>query len=344
MSVAHLPFAHGGVVSSAKLRSCPEDFRVYEDLGFEATGEGQHRMLEIEKRDLNSDWVASQIAKLVGVKKRDVGLAGLKDRYAVTRQWFSVDMGGREEPEWSALESMVHEGQALKVLQVAPHNRKIRRGALQGNRFQLLLRDLDGDLEAVEERLAQIQQRGVPNYFGEQRFGRGGGNVEQALQMFRREYRPRGRHEKGLLLSAARSEIFNRVCAARIEQGSWDQAVEGDLFALDRSRARFQEPVTDEIVRRIAEQDIHPTGVLWGRGALESGGAIAELERSVVADLEALCLGLERAGLEQDRRPLRLVPKEVSWEWVERDQLQLNFWLPAGSYATVVLRELVSTA
>ena len=342
MSVDQFPYAHGGLVVTAKVRSCPEDFQVYEDLGFEPTGEGQHRMIEIEKRDLNSDWVASQIAQLTGVKKRDVGMAGLKDRYAVTRQWFSVDSAGKEDPEWKSLEGVVHEGQRLSVLQVQPHNRKIRRGALQGNRFQLLLRDLEGDNSDVEARLTQIQQHGVPNYFGEQRFGRGGGNVDKGLEMFRREYRPRSRHERGMLLSAVRSEIFNRVCAARIEQGSWDQALLGDIFALDRSRASFQsEEIDEEILRRIAEHDIHPSGPLWGRGDLGTGHEVAQLEQTIVTELEELRLGLEQAGLEQDRRALRLVPQEMRWEWVEPSQLQLNFWLPAGSYATVILRELL---
>lgn len=343
MSVSLLPYAHGGPVTIGRVRSCPEDFRVDEDLGFEPSGEGQHRMVQIEKRDLNSDWVASQIAKLVGVKKRDVGMAGLKDRYAVTRQWFSVDLAGKEEPDWSELSSALHEGQQLNVLQVQPHHRKIRRGALKGNRFQLVLRDLQGDQMAIEQCLIQIRDRGVPNYFGEQRFGRGGSNVEKALQMFQRNYRPRGRHERGLLLSSARSEIFNQICATRVEQGSWDQPLQGDLFSLDRSRARFQEAVDEEIERRIAEHDIHPTGALWGRGVLESEGVVAELEQSVVAELEALREGLEQAGLEQDRRALRLVPREVDWLWLEADQLQINFWLPAGSYATVILRELIDT-
>ncbi len=341
MSIESLPYAHGGPVTGGRIRSCPEDFHVFEDLGFGPTGEGQHCMVEIEKRNLNSDWVASQLARLAGVKKRDVGMAGLKDRHAVTRQWFSLDLAGKEMPHWSELGAQLREGESLKVLQVVAHNRKIRKGALQGNRFKLLLRELDGDRAAIETRLQQIRQHGVPNYFGEQRFGRGGGNVDQAVQMFQRNYRPRGRHERGLLLSSARSELFNRICAARVEQGSWNQALEGDLFALDRSRARFKESVSSEIRQRMADHDIHPTGALWGRGDLESGGEVAELERPIAADCKALSSGLEQAGLEQDRRPLRLLPREMSWSWPDHDCLQLDFWLPAGAYATVVLRELV---
>ncbi|MBT3197609.1 MAG: tRNA pseudouridine(13) synthase TruD [Gammaproteobacteria bacterium] len=337
-----LPYAHGGPVATATVRGCPEDFRVVEDLGFSPSGEGQHRMVEIEKRDINSDWVATQLAKLVGIKKRDVGLAGLKDRYAVTRQWFSVDIAGKEEPEWAELERLPPEGQRLTLLQVVPHHRKLRRGALQGNHFQLQLRALEGDQAAVEQRLQQIRERGIPNYFGEQRFGRGGQNVERALQMFQRNYRPRGRHEKGLLLSAVRSELFNQLCGRRVEAGSWDQPLAGDLFALNRSRARFQvEQIDAEIEQRIAEHDIHPTGPLWGRGALESWGEVALLEQAVVAERKELGEGLEQAGLEQDRRALRLLPRQLEWRWPDPEQLELSFWLPAGSYATVLLRELV---
>ncbi len=342
MALDNLPYLHGEPVAAARVRSCPEDFQVFEDLGFEPSEEGQHRMVEIEKRDINSDWIASQIAKLVGVKKRDVGMAGLKDRYAVTRQWFSVDMGGKEEPEWQQLESLAEAGQSIRVLQVAPHHRKIRRGALKGNRFQLLLRELEGEREQIEQRLQQIAERGVPNYFGEQRFGRGGGNVEKGMQMFRGEYRPRGRHEKGMLLSAVRSELFNQVCATRIELCNWDQPLSGDVFALAHSRARFYaEKIDDEILQRIAEHDIHLTGPLWGRGEPESGRTAGVVELAALDGYEEMMQGLEQAGLEQDRRPLRLVPEQLAWEWRDSDQLQLNFWLPAGSYATVVLRELV---
>ncbi len=313
-----------------------------EDLGFQPTGEGQHRMVEIEKRDLNSDWVASQLAKLVGVKKRDVGLAGLKDRFAITRQWFSVDLAGREEPDWKLLESMPGEGQSLKILAISPHNRKIRKGALKGNHFVLRLRQVEGERKAIEERLEQIHQDGVPNYFGEQRFGRGGDNVERGLQMLRGQYRPRGRHERGLLLSALRSELFNQVCAARIDQKNWGMPLSGEVFALNRSRARFQVDEIDwEIESRLEQHDIHLTAPLWGRGKLESGEAVARLEQAVVSRFEEISQGLERMGLEQDRRAIRLIPDQLQWQWEEIDQLQLRFWLPAGSYATVVLRELL---
>lgn len=338
-----LPFAYGQPPVSATIRSTPEEFRVVEDLGFSPSGEGQHQMVEIEKRELNSDQVASMIARQLGIRRRDVGLAGLKDRFAVTRQWFSVDLAGQEPPNWDALGDQIVGQQQLKVLQAQRHGKKLRKGALRGNFFQLMLRHVEGDPQQLEQRLEGVKRGGVPNYFGEQRFGRGGGNVARALQMFRGEYRPRSRHERGLLLSAARSELFNQVCAARVLEGSWNRAVDGDIYALAGSRAWFhQERVDQEIVRRIEEQDIHPTAPLWGDGPLETTGEAKAFELSALSGGEELMQGLEQARMKQDRRPLRLTPKEMSWSWVDSQTLELHLWLPAGSYATVVLRELVN--
>ncbi len=338
-----LPFAHGIPPASATIRSTPEDFRVVEDLGFSPSGEGQHQMVEIEKQELNSDQVASMIARLLGARRRDVGLAGLKDRFAVTRQWFSVDLAGQEPPDWSLLEGQVAAPQQLRVLQARRHGRKLRKGALRGNLFQLTLRNVEGDPQELERRLEQVRREGVPNYFGEQRFGRGGENVERARQMFRREYRPRGRHERGLLLSSARSELFNQVCAARVQDGTWSRPLDGDIYALAGSRAHFhQERVDQEILRRIEEHDIHPTAPLWGDGPLETTGDAEAFERSSLSGGEELMRGLEQARVKQDRRSLRLTPKQMRWSWVSPQTLELHLWLPAGSYATVVLRELVN--
>ncbi len=339
-----LPYAHGAPVATAKIRNSPEDFQVTEDLGFAPSGDGQHQMIEIEKREMNSDQIASILAKHIGVKRRDVGLAGLKDRFAITRQWFSVDVAGKEIPDWYELEEReLADGQSIKIVQVHNHAKKIRRGALKGNNFKLVLRTVEGDREQLEDRLEQVKDEGVPNYFGEQRFGRGGGNVARALQMFNRQYRPRGKHERGLLLSSVRSEIFNQICAKRVEAESWNHPLRGEVYALAKSRAWFHEEQADEeILRRIAEHDIHPTAPLWGRGRLDSTADAREFEESAVVGMEEMCDGLERAGMSQDRRALRVVPDNMSWQWLDGGDLEMSFWLPSGSYATVVMREIVS--
>ncbi|MBJ6983794.1 tRNA pseudouridine(13) synthase TruD [Luteimonas sp. MC1750] len=337
-----LPRAHGAPVLAARIRVTPEDFDVTELDGFEASGVGEHLLLTIEKRGMNTAFVARLLAEWAGVDERAIGYAGLKDRHAVTRQRFSVQLPGRTAPDNAALERDDQAtGQRLRVLGQARHSRKLPRGALDGNRFVLVLRGVAGGHEAIDERLQAIAARGVPNYFGEQRFGHGGGNVDKAGRMFA-GLRVR-REERTLLLSAARSELFNRVLAARVAGGSWDQGLDGEAWMLDGSRSVFgPEPWSDALAARLAAFDIHPSAPLWGRGELRSAGAAQALERDAIADAASLALraGLEAAGLAQERRATRLRPASLEWQWREADALELRFSLPAGTYATSVLAEL----
>ncbi|HEV8693455.1 MAG TPA: tRNA pseudouridine(13) synthase TruD [Lysobacter sp.] len=331
-----LPRAHGPAVLSATIRSTPEDFFVEELPGFEPSGSGEHLLLTVEKRGMNTAFAAKRIAQWARVPEMGVSYAGLKDRHAVTRQRFSVHLPKKIAPDIAALES-----DELRVLDHVWHSRKLPRGALAGNRFVLVLRELRGERDAIEQRLQAIAKRGVPNYFGEQRFGRDGDNVANALAMFAgRRVR---REQRSVLLSAARSELFNRVLAARVGEGSWNRGLDGEVWALDGSRSVFgPEPFTDELAQRLADFDIHPSGPLWGRGELRSRGRAAEIELTALAGDEAATLraGLESAGLEQERRALRLRPKDLAWRWLAPDALELEFALPPGAYATVVLAEL----
>jgi tRNA pseudouridine13 synthase len=265
-----------------------------------------------------------------------VGYAGLKDRHAVTRQRFSVHLPKRQAPDIAALDA-----DGLRVLASDWHARKLPRGALAGNRFDLLLRDVDGDRAAIEARLQAVATRGVPNYFGEQRFGREGDNVAAALAMFAgRRVR---REQRSMLLSAARSELFNRVLAERVRIHAWDAPLEGEVWMLDGSRSVFgPEPWSEALAARLEAFDIHPTAPLWGAGALRTQAAARALEEAVVAELPgpALRAGLEAAGLRQERRATRLRPSDVRWDWPAPDRLRLGFVLPPGAYATTVLAEL----
>jgi tRNA pseudouridine13 synthase len=331
-----VPRAHGEAMLSAWMRSTPEDFRVEEIDAFEATGSGEHLLLTIEKREMNTAYAASQLAQWAGIAEMGVSYAGLKDRHAVTRQRFSVHLPRRVAPDLAGLESS-----GLRVLKSEWHAKKLPRGALAGNRFELVLREVQGDATGVDARLAAIARRGVPNYFGEQRFGRGGDNVGNALAMFAgRRVR---RDQRTMLLSAARSELFNRVLAARVSSESWDQALDGEVWMLEGSRSVFgPEPWTETLESRLADFDIHPTAPLWGRGPLRSTGAAAELESSALGDARSLDLraGLEAAGLKQERRSTRLRPLDLRWEWEGAGTLRLLFGLPPGTYATVVLAEI----
>ncbi len=332
-----LPTAWGGPPARALVRSAAEDFQVDEELGFAPDGQGQHLLLRIRKRDINSEWLARRLARVAGVAPRSVGFAGLKDRRAVTTQWFSIDLAGEAEPDWSELES-----ERIRILQVARHRRKLRRGSLAGNRFSLVLRQVEGDRGALEQRLHRIAAEGVPNYFGPQRFGRGGENLQRAAALFRGELRGAGRHRRGLYLSAARSLLFNRVLAVRVEQGSWREALEGEALLLAGTRSFFVAERLDEAIRRrVAAGDLLPSAPLWGEGDSPARGSAAALEREALEGYQEWCRGLKLAGLRQERRALCLRPERLAWEWLEEGSLRLDFFLPAGGYATVLIRELV---
>lgn len=339
MDIPELAYAHGQPNVSGRLRTTPEDFQVDEVLGFDLTGEGEHVCLHIRKRNNNTAFIAKQIVRLAGVKNMDVSYAGLKDRNAVTTQWFSVYLSNKPEPDWTQLNS-----EEVEVLQVKRHNRKLRRGSLKGNRFKLLVRNLEGELNTLDDRIKQVAEHGVPNYFGEQRFGHGNDNLGKALGMFAGEFKVKNRDKRSIYLSAARSQIFNHLLSERVQQGAWNKPLDGDVMMLNGSHSVFSvEQVDDEILQRIESNDIHPTGPLWGRGRLATQTDALVIESSVAQQYAQFCDGLERAGMKQERRALRLPVSELNWEGLG-DALSVTFFLPAGCYATTVLREILITS
>ena len=319
-----------------RIRSQPEDFEVIEELRFNADGEGEHVLLRVRKRAANTAWVAEQLAAYAGVAVRAVSYAGLKDRWAVAEQWFSVHLPGRRDPDWSACG-----GADFCILQHTRHSRKLRRGALKGNAFRIIVRDLDGPVADLEERLQHALVEGVPNYFGEQRFGRDSANVSRAELMFAGQ-RVGNRRQRSLYLSAARSYVFNRVLSQRVIENTWNQPLVGDVMMLDGTHSIFPVYQPDaEVVQRVAALDIHPTGPLWGVGEPPSQAVVLALEKAVAATLPVLCSGLQQTNnLRQERRALRLRLNKASLERHE-DSVQICLHLPAGAYATTVLRELL---
>ncbi len=307
---------------------------VEEVLGYGADGSGEHVLLDVEKRGHDTMWVARELARFADISPVGVGYAGLKDRHAVTRQAFSVQLAGRDEPDWSAFP---HDG--VRILSSARHRRKLKRGAMAGNRFTLTLRDASGSHEHAMRLLERVRERGVPNYFGEQRFGRAGGNVDRARAIF--AGRRVDRRERSMLLSAARSYLFNAVLADRVGQGCWDTPMEGEAWSLAGSRSWFGgQAFDDDLATRLHHGDIHPSGPLWGRGASPASAAVLALETSVLAPHEDLREGLEKAGMEHQRRALRVIPDALAWERPDASTLVLRFGLPSGSYATSLVREL----
>lgn len=329
-----LPRAFGESVLSARFRTTPEDFFVEEIASFQPSGEGEHLLLMVEKHGMNTAFAAKRLAAWAGIAEMGIGYAGMKDRHAVTRQRFSVHFPKRVSPDVALLESA-----DLHVLEYSWHNRKLSRGALAGNRFVLVLREVVGEREQIEQRLHAIRQHGIPNYFGEQRFGRDGDNVEAARRMFGGE-RVR-REQRSIYLSAARSELFNSVLARRIEAGNWNTGTEGEVWMLDGTHSVFgPEPLTAELIDRALRQDIHPTGPMWGAGELRSRERSRLIEEAALEPYRELSAGLEKADLKQERRSLRVRVNALEWQWPGQDVLQLGFSLTPGSYATEVLAEL----
>jgi tRNA pseudouridine13 synthase len=328
------PRAHGALLGQGRLRAAPEDFLVEEQLGFEPAGAGQHVLLKVRKRDANTRWIARELARACGCRPGDVGYAGLKDRRAVATQWFTVPQSRVSPEAWVGVGSGEYE-----VLEAHRHSRKLPRGALAGNRFVIRVRGTAIDDASLARRLAAVETRGVPNYFGPQRFGRGGANL-RAVSEEMRALKPA---ERGFVLSAARSLVFNAVLAERVGDGSWERLEPGDLANLDGRASHFRVEAADEALAvRSARLDVHPTGPLWGRGAPPSGGRVLELEQRVAAGLTAPCELVARAGMEQERRSLRLAVRDLRWrrDADAADAVILEFRLSRGAYATAVLREL----
>ncbi|WP_417361025.1 tRNA pseudouridine(13) synthase TruD [Gallaecimonas pentaromativorans] len=313
---------------TALFKSQPEDFFVEEVLGFEPCGEGEHLFVLIEKRGMNTQWAAKLLAEACGLKERDVSHSGLKDRHAVTRQWLSVWLPGKEDPDLSAIES-----DELKILKTARHNKKLRIGTHKANRFEIVLREVSDQAQA-EEALSAIAANGFANIFGDQRFGHDDRNLKVFEEVLagKRMKKPR----QSMAISAARSLLFNQVAAHRQAKGLMGTVILGDVLMLAGSHSVFvaEEAELTSLQQRLDEGDVQLTGPLWGRGGVKPLEEAAALELEACAEHGAFTEGLERLA-SSDRRPLWLKPA-ISWQWQGQD-LTLGFTLPTGSFATALL-------
>jgi len=327
---------HGQPAGSATIRTVPEDFQVFEQLPFEADGEGEHYFVYIRKIGENTDWVARKLARFCHTTPREVGYAGKKDRHAITEQWFSVKVPIKREVDWSLFTS-----KTIQVLKAVRHGRKLRLGALQGNRFRLRLRNVSHPDE-LQQRVELIRN-GVPNYFGEQRFGNDWGNLHKGVALINGELKERQRHKKGLYISAVRSWCFNQLLSERLRQGHWNQVQSGDALMLNGTQSCFaadEEQDQVQLQQRLDEGDLHLTGPMWGRGEPLCQREARLWEQLQLQPWQEVLSGLENLGLNQERRSLRLVPADLSLSHEQDDQWLLEFSLPSGSFATSVLREL----
>ena len=337
------PTAWGsGPIATGVLRTSPEDFKVDEILGFDAGGEGPHALLHVRKRGANTEWVARELARAAGCKPFDVGFAGLKDRNAVTTQYFTVPRGKRAAEEFLGLA-----GEGYEVIGAVTHQRKLPRGALAGNRFEITARAVACDAAALAARITEVARGGVPNYFGEQRFGRDAGNLADVLRAAERGAaggagRSRGRGDAGFMLSAARSLVFNAILAERVSRGSWNTLQPGDVANLDGRGSVFAVDAVDEtLATRCAALELHPTAPLIGTDASMAGGAVRELEEATAAQFPEALAVIAHERMNAERRALRIRVRGLEHDFAD-GALRLRFELAAGSFATTVLREIIA--
>lgn len=331
------PYAHGEPLANGILRTHAEDYIVDEIPLLEPDGAGEHVWLKIRKRHTNTDFIAKQLQKLADVKSMAVSYAGMKDRHALTTQWFSVHLPTTEEPDWQSLAS-----DEIEIVEVKRHSRKLRRGTLLGNRFTIQIRDIEVDQDALMQRAESIKKHGVPNFFASQRFGHAGGNLNKALAMFEGDRRIK-RHQRSIYLSTARSLLFNYILSERVNNKTWHSLQVGDICLRTGRRGFFPvEELDEELLQRLAVGEIHPTAPLWGTGELPVSNEIKALEEKLPIEFPSWCEGLEKVALKMERRELRLMPEDFTIELNDAG-VRMSFGLPAGCYATSVIRELFNT-
>lgn len=329
-----LAYLNGRPEATADIRTTTGDFQVVEELNFTPSGSGEHLLLYIEKTGQNTQFIARELAKFSGLRVRDISYAGLKDRHAVTRQWFCFKWPIKQELDWQSWQLT-----GARILQVERHFRKLRLGALKRNHFTLVLRQVS-DPDWLMSRLSLLS-KGVPNYYGEQRFGINGGNLLLAQRLFSGESIP-DRQLRGLALSASRSFLFNQVISGRLQRGIFNTLMTGDVVQLAGSGSIFMvDEVTGELQQRLAEQDIHITAPLVGLGKAMVSQQAALLEQHILAPWQQWQQALQDLRVQAGRRSIRLLPEQLQASRTH-NTVVLTFALPAGCFATSVLRELVN--
>jgi len=319
---------------TALLKAECADFVVKEQLGYDMSGDGEFVAVKVRKTDCNTLFVGEQLAKFAGISARNMSYAGLKDRKAVTEQWFSLQMPGQPTPDFSQFSL-----EGVEILDVTRHQRKIRIGSLQGNHFEILLRNVK-ETDELKVRLDFLAKNGFPNYFTEQRFGRDGNNLTQALRWANGEIKVKDRNKRSFYLSAARSEMFNLIVSKRMELNLAQQILVGDVLQLNGSHSWFVVDESEDLAQlqqRLAQQDVLLTAPLIG----EEEKSAVDFEHEIFAQHQALFALMRQERMKAARRPILMHPQYFQWQF-EPNGLRLQFALPAGSYATALIRELVN--
>ena len=300
-----LNYLLGTPQQTGRLKAEFADFIVREELGYPLAGEGEFVAVKVCKTNANTLFVGEQLAKFVGISARNMSYAGLKDRHAVTEQWFCLHLAGKETPDFSTFEC-----EGMEILEVTRHNRKIRTGALEGNHFELLLRDVV-ETDELKQRLNQLQEIGFPNYFTEQRFGRDGHNLTQAQRWASGEISVKDRKKRSFYLSAARSEVFNLVVSQRITDHQMQTVLLGDYLQLAGSNSFFEVKAEDLVQsqQRLDENDVLLTAPLIGENSLEQNGN--EREKAIVAQHENLISLMKKERMNTARRAMLCKPQDL---------------------------------
>ncbi|TXR54061.1 tRNA pseudouridine(13) synthase TruD [Reinekea thalattae] len=330
------PRAHAFALAEAQIKQSPEDFKVVEQLPEQPYGEGEHLWLLIEKTGQNTNWVAKQIARWANVKPRDVSFAGLKDRQAVTQQTFSIHLPGQENPD---LDQFSVDG--VTILSAERHSRKLKTGQLIGNQFTIRLRHCTKTPAEISAGWAQIVEQGVPNYFGSQRFGIDGLNVDKGIQLLTKTQRfPR--HQESIYLSAVRSYLFNSLLAERVTQQTWNRLVAHEFAQFTEGKAGFYcaAPEPDDHERCLAGK-LSPCGSLPGVSKDEFD-ELDQRESSVLEPWAEIITALKEKKVSRHFRKFRVFPERATLNFVDNDPV-LSFFLPAGCFATTVISELCDT-
>jgi tRNA pseudouridine13 synthase len=334
----HLPGTSGSV------RLAEEDFRVEELPLYEPSGEGSHLYLTVEKMGRTTPEVTHELAVALDVRERDVGYAGLKDKRAVAVQRFSVPAAAGGE---IARRAAGLSGPGWRVTATALHGNKLRPGHLRGNRFRVVVRGVaPGALEQAERICAELRARGAPNLYGPQRFGKRGDNAALGAAILRRDAAPRDRFLRRLALSALQSELFNRCLAARLRDRLFERAVDGDVLRKRQTGGLFVSEDAAADSERVVAGEIDPAGPLPGHSLFAARGEALAREEAVLreAGIDARSFAVGGDEMEGARRPYRVPVEELQLERAGADALLLSFALPKGSYAAIVLREVMKEA
>jgi tRNA pseudouridine13 synthase len=326
-----LPYARSEPTVKGVIRISAEDFRVSEDLAFPLTGSGEHLYLRIRKTGQNTRWVGRQLANQLGLPVQAVGYAGLKDRHAIADQWFSAHLPGRADPDPGELNI-----DGVEILELKRHSGKLRIGALTGNRFRIVIRYLEGDIDALDTTLTRVRDASIPNYFGPQRFGRGGRNLTLLTQG--PPTRKTSKAERSFGLSALRSALFNGYLAERLRDGSWGRLMPGEI-GYCAATGRYHRVDSYEG----PHDSLQPTGLLWGAGENQATDRALTVESEFFAGYSEVTSVLADYDVRTMRRPLGLLAQDLVGT-LQDDALVLEFGLQRGQFATAVLREIVTFA